>query len=88
MVGLQLTIHFGPSFMQWQGVGNNLLGIETGTNHAAEGNLSFLWVDAKNEIKTLEDGSVLMELIFKTIDNGLEYNNTKCGWKCNCYGGL
>ena len=70
MSGIQFTISFNPSLMQWQGMGNNPLGIETGTNHAAEGSVSFLWVDPKNEIKTLEDGSVLMELVFKTIDNG------------------
>ena len=70
MVGMQFTINFDPAIMQWQGIGNNTLGIETGTNQAAEGSVSFLWVDPKNEIKTLEDGSLIMELVFKTIDNG------------------
>jgi len=54
--------------MQWQEIANNQLRIETGINHAEEGKISFLWVDAKNEIKTLEDGSVIMELVFKTIN--------------------
>ncbi len=67
MLGMQFTISFDPSVMQWQGIANNPLGIETGTNYAAEGSVSFLWVDQKNNIKTLEDGSVLMELVFKTI---------------------
>jgi len=67
---MQFTISYDPTVMQWQGIGNNPLGIETGTNHAAEGSVTFLWVDPKNEIKTLEDGSVLMELVFKSIDNG------------------
>jgi len=64
MLGIQFTISFNSNILQWQGMGNNPLGIETGTNHAADGSVSFLWVDPKNEIKTLEDGSVLMELVF------------------------
>ena len=68
MLGMQFTISFDPSVMQWQEIANNQLRIETGINHAEEGKISFLWVDAKNEIKTLEDGSVIMELVFKTIN--------------------
>ena len=68
MLGMQFTISYDPTLLQWQGLGNNPLGIETGTTHAAEGSISFLWVDPKNEIKTLEDGSILMELVFKTIN--------------------
>ena len=64
MIGLQFTISFDPSLMQWQGFGNNPLGIETGTNHAEDGSVTFLWIDQQNNIKTLEDGSVLMELVF------------------------
>ena len=70
MSGMQFTIRFDPTVMQWQAMGNNPLGIETGNNHAGEGSVTFLWVDPKNEIKTLDDGSVLMELVFKAIDNG------------------
>jgi len=66
MLGMQFTLNFNADLMQWKGIGNNPLGIETGTNHAADGNISFLWVDPKNEIKTLEDGSVIMELVFKS----------------------
>ena len=67
MVGMQFTISFDPTMLQWQGMGNNPLEIETGTNHAEEGSISFLWVDQHNNIKTLEDSSVIMELVFKTI---------------------
>jgi len=67
MLGMQFTISFNANVLQWQGIGNNPLDLETGTNHAAEGSVSFLWVDPKNEIKTLEDGFVIMELIFKAI---------------------
>ena len=67
MLAIQFTISFNASVLQWLGLGNNPLGIETGINHAGEGNISFLWVDPKNEIKTLEDGSVIFELVFRTI---------------------
>ena len=70
MLGMQFTISFDPAVLSWQGIGNNPLNIETGTTHAVEGSISFLWVDPKNEIKTLSDGSVLFELMFKKIDNG------------------
>ena len=67
MLGMQYTISFNASVLKWVGVDNNVLNFEMGTNHAEEGKISFLWVDTKNEIKTLEDGSVIMELVFKTI---------------------
>ena len=65
MLGIQFTISFDHTVLQWQGMGNNPLGIETGTTHAAEGSVSFLWVDQHNNIKTLDDGSVVFELVFK-----------------------
>ena len=81
MLGMQFTIGFNASAMQWQGLGNNPLGIETGTNHAAEGSISFLWVDANSEWKTMEDGTVIMELLFKatgkeTTENILDLNSS------------
>ena len=65
MLGMQYTISFNASVLKWVGVDNNLLNFEMGTNHAEEGKISFLWVDTKNEIKTLEDGSVLFDLVFE-----------------------
>ena len=64
MLGMQFTINFDPTILQWQGLANNSLGLETGTTHANEGSVTFLWVDKQNNIKTLEDGSVLMDLVF------------------------
>ena len=68
MLGMQFTISFNASTLQWQGIGNNPLGFEMGTNHATDGSVTFLWVDPKNTIKTLDDGSVLMELVFTAIN--------------------
>ena len=69
MSGMQFTIGFNAEALKWVGVNNNVLGMEMGTNHANEGNISFLWVDPNNEIKTLEDGSVVMELVFEKKAN-------------------
>ena len=67
MLGIQYTINFNSSVLKWVGVYNNILNFEMGTNHAEVGKVSFLWVDAKNEIKTQEDGSVIFELVFEKI---------------------
>ena len=67
MQGIQYTINFNPSVLKWVGVDNNTMNFDMGTNHAAEGKVSFLWVDAKNEIKTLDDGSVIFDIVFEKI---------------------
>ena len=69
MMGMQFTISFDPALLQWQVMGKNPLNIETGINYAGEGSVSFLWVDPKNEVKTLEDGSILFEMVFNIIDD-------------------
>ena len=65
LLGLQYTINFNATALKFVGVNNKALNVEIGTNHAAEGKLSFLWVDAKSEAKTLEDGSLVFELVFE-----------------------
>ena len=65
LLGLQYTLHFNAAEMKFVGVNNKALNFETGTNHASEGKVSFLWVDTKNEVKTLEDGTVVFELVFE-----------------------
>ncbi len=71
IAGMQFTINFDAEKLQWNGINNNILNIDLGTNHASEGKLTFLWNDANNNYKTLDDGSVIMELVFgKTgLDN-------------------
>ena len=69
MLGMQFTISFNPAVMKRKGLGNNPLGIEMGANHAEEVNISFLWLDASNAIKTLDDGTVLFELVFERTGN-------------------
>ena len=63
---MQFTIGFNPDKLKWIGVNDNILNIDMGTNHAKEGKLSFLWNDPNNEIRTLSDGSKIIELLFET----------------------
>jgi len=65
LLGMQYTINFNPAVLKWVGTYNNILNFDMGTNHAEEGKLSFLWVDTKNEVKTLDDGTVIFELLFE-----------------------
>jgi|GEM_PF-840618 len=65
LIGLQYTLNFNAAALKFVGINNKSLDVEIGTNHADEGKVTFLWVDAKNEVKTLEDGSVLFELVFE-----------------------
>ena len=81
LLGLQYTISFNTSALKYVGVNNKSLNFETGTNHATEGKISLLWVDAKSEYKTLEDGSVLFELVFErtgkeAIENSLSIDGS------------
>ncbi len=70
IAGMQFTVNFDADKLIYNGINNNVLNIDLGTNHAKEGKLTFLWNDANNEYKTLEDGSVIMELVFDKIGLG------------------
>ncbi len=70
IAGMQFTLNFDADKLQWTAINNNTLNIDLGTNHANEGKLTFLWNDARNEYKTLEDGSVMMELVFEKTGVG------------------
>ena len=69
MLGMQFTIGFNADVMKWKGINNNVLNLDMGTNHASEGQITFLWNDPNNDIKTLADGSVIMELVFEKTGN-------------------
>jgi Alpha amylase, catalytic domain/Dockerin type I domain len=69
ILGMQFTLSFNADVLKYKGVNNNLLNIDMGTNHASEGKLAFLWNDPNNDIRTLEDGSVIMELVFEKKGN-------------------
>ena len=69
MLGMQFTLSFNADVLKYKGINNNLLNIDMGTNHAGEGKLTFLWNDPSNEMRTLADGSVIMELVFEKKAN-------------------
>ena len=70
LLTMQFTINFDTTVLKWNGIDNNLMNFDLGTNHAEEGKITFLWNDPHNEVETLADGSVLFELVFQKIDNG------------------
>ena len=81
LLSIQYTLNFNPAALKFVGVNNIALNTDIGTNHAAEGKVSFLWVDAKSEYKTLEDGSILFELVFErtgkeAIENSLSIDGS------------
>jgi len=64
ILGMQYTLNFNSKALELKGIEQNKLNVEYGTNRANEGKISFLWNDDKGIAKTLDDGSVLMELVF------------------------
>ena len=64
ITGMQFTLNFDSDVLKWSGLNNNLLNVDLGTNHAEEGKITFLWNDPNNNFKTLNDGTVIMELLF------------------------
>ena len=66
LVGLQYTLHFDNTKYEFVSIINNKLGIEYNAQQATtNGNISFVWTDAKAEERSLEDGSLLFELVLK-----------------------
>jgi len=64
ILGLQYTLNFNSKTLELKGIEQNKLNVEYGINKASEGKISFLWNDDKGISKTLDDGSILMELVF------------------------
>jgi len=58
------TLNFNSKALELKAIEQNKLNVEYGINKAREGKISFLWNDDKGIAKTLDDGSVLMELVF------------------------
>jgi PKD repeat protein len=66
VLGAQFTLGFNPAALVFEGVENNRLNMSFASNRSSEGKLGFIWNDAQNRLATLNDGDVLMELLFKT----------------------
>lgn len=79
LLGLQYTMTYNQQHYKLINIANNTLGIEYAAHK--DGKVSFLWNDAKNEVKTLNDGTVIFELVFvktdnENIENTLDLNST------------
>ena len=67
LTALQYTLNFNYKDYEFIDIENNKLGIDFNQKQAIEtGNISFLWADAKGEEKSLENGSLLFELVFRS----------------------
>jgi len=66
LTALQYTFNFNHKDYEFVGIENNKLGIEFNQQQANNnGNISFLWADAKGAERSLEDGSELFTLLLK-----------------------
>ncbi len=65
LLGGQFTLHFNPEALRLVGVEKGLSSLEYGINHAAAGNISFLWANPQLVGETLADGSLLVNLILE-----------------------
>ncbi len=65
LLGGQFTLHFNPEALRLVGLEKRLSSLEYGTNHAAAGNISFLWTNPQLVGETLADGSLLVNLILE-----------------------
>ena len=78
LTALQYTLNFNHKNYEFVGIENNKLGVEFNDKQKAiNGNISFLWADAKGEGHTLEDGNEIFTLVLKTKEVGI--SNDKLG---------
>jgi hypothetical protein len=67
LTALQYTLNFNNKNYEFVGIENHKLGIEFNEQQAKRnGNISFLWADAKGEEQSLEDGSELFTLVLRS----------------------
>jgi len=63
LMGIQYTLNYNNEAVEFVGLTKNTIGLEYAKH--ADGKLSFLWNDVNNETRTLEDGTILFEMVFK-----------------------
>jgi len=64
MLGMQYTLNYDNSQLEFVGVMNKRLNVDYASHE--NGKVSFLWADKNNQEQSFEDGTEVMELIFKT----------------------
>jgi hypothetical protein len=66
LVAMQYTLNFNNSDYEFVGIENNQLGFDFNKKQANEnGNIGFLWTDAKAEAKSIANDSEIFTLIFR-----------------------
>jgi hypothetical protein len=65
IIGMQFTLSFDTTVLEWSGIHNNSLGLLYNKSTTKGGKVSFLWTDSTNKGKTLADSAVIVELVFK-----------------------
>ena len=69
IAGLQFTINYDYDAFRLQAIEHNILNMDYSTNPAAKGKVAFLWNDAQKAATSLEDSTVLMELVFTKLSD-------------------
>ena len=60
---MQFTLKYNNNAFDFVGLNNNVLGMEYAVHD--NGSISFIWNSPDNELKTIQDGSTLLELVLK-----------------------
>ena len=66
IAGLQYTLEFNANKLSFVGIENNVLNIEYAFNHSSEGKVPILWMNNNGTGKTIQDSTIIMELVFNT----------------------
>jgi len=67
LLGMQFTLNYNQHALQLKRIEQNVLNLDYGINQAQNGKISFLWNDEKLIPKTLNDSSILIELVFTKL---------------------
>ena len=66
IAGLQYTLEFNANKLSFVGIENNVLSVEYASNHSSEGKVPILWMNNNGTGKTIQDSTIIMELVFNT----------------------
>ena len=61
---MQYTLNYNKEVLELKSIENNQLDMEYGVNRNNEGKVSFIWTEPKLVSKSLNNGDLLMELVF------------------------
>ena len=80
LTALQYTLNFNNKKYEFVAIENNKLGVEfNGQQATRNGNISFLWADAKGEEKSLEEGSEIFTLVLRAKELRISNDELRLG---------